>query len=72
MISGTIQDIGKDVMDDAYIIIGGSGFLDGVQCFFTKGQESSVARLSKGQRVSVKGQVTGKMGNVLVHTCSLQ
>lgn len=72
VVSGTIQDIGKDIMDDAYIVIGGDGFLDGVQCTFTKGQQSSVARLSKGQRVSVKGEVAGKMGNVLINKASLQ
>jgi hypothetical protein len=72
IVTGTIQDIGKDIMDDAYIVIGGGGFLDGVQCTFTKGEQSSVARLSKGQQVRLKGEVAGKMGNVLVNKCSLQ
>jgi hypothetical protein len=72
VVSGTIQNIGKDIMDDAYIVIGGEGFLDGVQCTFTKDQESSVALLSKGQYVTVKGEVAGKMGNVLVNKCTLQ
>lgn len=72
IVSGAIQDIGKDIMDNAYIVIGGNGFLDGVQCTFTKGERSSVARLSKGQQVTVKGEVGGKMGNVLVSKASLQ
>jgi len=72
IVSGTIQDIGKDIMDNAYIVIGGSGFLDGVQCTFSKGEESSVARLSKGQQVTVKGEVAGKWGNVLVRNASIQ
>ncbi len=72
IVTGTIQNIGKDIMDDAYIVIGGGGFLDGVQCTFTKGEQSSVARLSKGQQVRVKGEVSGKMGNVLVNKCSLK
>lgn len=73
IVSGTIQDIGKDVMDDAYIVIGGEGFLDGVQCMFTKGEQSSVARLSKGQQVTIKGEVEGKMiGNVLISKASIQ
>jgi|BioPla2DNA2_1021312.scaffolds.fasta_scaffold60085_2 hypothetical protein len=72
IVTGTIQDIGKDIMDDAYIVIGGGSFLDGVQCTFTKGEQSSVARLSKGNQVRVKGEVAGKMGNVLVNKCSLQ
>jgi len=72
IVIGRIQDIGKDIMGDAYIVIGGGGFLDGVQCTFTKGEQSSVARLSKGQQVRVKGEVAGKMGNVLVTKCRLQ
>lgn len=72
LVHGTIEDIGKDLMDDMYIVVGGSGFIDGVQCFFADDQESSVADLSKGQRVSVKGRVSGKMGNVLVKNCELQ
>ena len=72
LVSGTIQAIGKDITDEAYIVIGGAGFMDGVQCMFTKGEQSSVARLSKGQRVSVKGQVSGKMGNVLLRRSTLQ
>jgi hypothetical protein len=72
VVSGAVQSIGKDVMGSAYIVVGGKGFLDGAQCTFTKGEESSVARLSKGQRVSVKGEVSGKMGHVQISKCSLQ
>jgi hypothetical protein len=72
IVSGTIQDIGKDILDSAYIVIGGEGLLDGVQCSFTKGQEGTVASLTKGQFVSAKGEVGGKMGNVQLNKCSLQ
>ena len=72
VVSGTVQSIGKDITDEAYIVVGGGGFLDGVQCMFTKGEQGAVARLSKGQRVTVKGEVSGKMGNVLLRRCTLQ
>ena len=72
IVSGKIQDVGKDIMDEPYIVIGGEGFLDGVQCSFAKSQESSIARLSKGQNVKVKGEVSGKMGNVQIENSSLQ
>jgi len=73
VVSGRVQSIGKDIMDNAYIVLGGGGFLDGVQCMFTEGQESSVARLSKGQQVVIKGEVAGRIvGNVLVNKCTLQ
>ncbi|MDD2903335.1 MAG: hypothetical protein PHU44_12965 [Syntrophales bacterium] len=72
VVSGRIRNIGKDIMDQPYIVIGGQGFLDGVQCTFTKDQKYLVAQLSKGQYVKVKGEVSGKMGNVLVNKCTMQ
>jgi hypothetical protein len=30
IVSGSIESIGKDIMDQAYVVIGGQGFLDGV------------------------------------------
>ncbi len=71
-ITGSIHDIGKDVMDTSYLVIGGNG-LDGVQCMLPEGQEATIGKLSKGQVVTVKGKVNGQpLGNVLVNDCSLQ
>ena len=72
VISGTIQDMGIDLMNNAYIVIGGEGSLDGAQCSFAKDQKSAVALLSRGQNVTVKGLVLGKMGNVVLYNCTLQ
>lgn len=75
LLTGAIRDIRKSLRDKKpYIVIGGSGFLEGVQCFFV--QESSVARLSKGQQVKVKGTVQGKaeansLFYIVVDNCSL-
>lgn len=71
-ISGSISDIGKDVTDTAFVIIGGTGMLNGAQCMFPKGQESLLGNLSKGQQVTAKGEVSGKIGNVLVRNCTVQ
>ena len=70
LVSGTIKNIGKDILDKPYITLDGSGFL-GVQCFFEKGKESVLASLSKGQRIKVKGVVSGKFINVQIKDCSL-
>jgi hypothetical protein len=69
LISGPIRMIGK-LMGMAYIVIGGHGFLDGVQCMF--GESAGVASLSKGSQVTVKGEVGGKKGNVLLRNCTLE
>ncbi len=72
VVSGTIQSSGIDLMNNTYIVIGGEGLLDGVQCSFIKDQKSSVSLLSRGQNVKVKGEVVGRMGNVLIYKCTLQ
>jgi hypothetical protein len=72
ILTGDIKEIGKDISDTPYIVIGGQGFLDGVQCMFPKVTDSPVANASKGQTVTVKGRVAGKMGNVLLRDCEFQ
>jgi hypothetical protein len=74
VVSGTIKSIGKDIMDQAYIVIDGENesLFSGVQCMFTKDEEPSVARLSKGEYVTVKGEVSGGKMGVLLHKCTIQ
>ena len=70
-VSGIVQSIGKDITDTAYLVIGGTGFLDGVQCMLPGGQESAVANVREGQFVTLKGKVSGEMmGTVIVRNCS--
>ena len=69
IVSGIIQDIGKDFTDTAYVILAVEG-LFGVHCMYAKGEEFSVAQLSKGQQITIKGVVSGKMiGNVVIQEC---
>jgi tRNA_anti-like len=69
LISGPIRQNGK-FMGMPYIVIGGDGFLDGVQCMF--GESAGVASLSKDSQATVKGEVGGKKGNVLLRNCTLE
>jgi len=71
VVTGSIKDIGKDLMDQPYIKIGRSAVL-GVDCTFVKKDSSPIANLQKGQTVSVKGRVEGKIINVKITECSLQ
>lgn len=71
-VTGPVESIGKDVTDTAYIVIGGTG-LSGVQCMFSKDQESVISQLAEGQLITAKGKVSGQpLGNVLVRSCTLQ
>ena len=73
VVTGKIYQIGKDPLGQPFIVIGGRAFgYSGVQCVFARGKDSSVAALSKGQFVSVKGKVGGKNVFVRVEDSSLQ
>lgn len=72
IVTGSIQDIGKDILDTPYVIVGGKGFLDGVQCMFGKKDLGEIGRLKKDAPVKIQGKVSGKMGNVLLQNCKLR
>ena len=71
LISGTIHEIGKDLFDNSYISLETDKILSYVKCSFDKSNQSQLAGLSKGQRVRVKGVVSGKLPsrNVSVEDC---
>jgi hypothetical protein len=73
IVTGEIEDIGKDIMDQAYITLVGTGFLNNVHCSFVEGEEPGFSILSKGQHIKIKGEVTGlTMGSVMISNCRLQ
>jgi hypothetical protein len=71
LISGVVDDIGKDFLDTPYITLVGGQFW-GVQCMFADKEVPGLAKLSKGDTVSVKGKVDGMLVNVLIRGCTLQ
>ena len=70
-IAGTVDSIGKDILDEIYVTLKGGGQFEflSVQCFFEDKYKSEAARLSKGQGITVRGRCEGKFGNVLVKKC---
>ena len=71
-ITGTVDEIKKDILDDLYVALEGGHVLRGVQCFFDEAHTGVLARLQKGARVTVVGRVDGLMMNVLVKDCRLE
>ena len=67
-VSGRIESIGKDLLDNPYVVLGGEGMLDGVQCTFPDKASSrgELAKLNKGESVNITGVCEGLMGNVHV------
>ena len=69
-VSGSIRDIGKDLMDDAYITLVGDEFFGDVQCFFP--DKTDLVDVKKGQRVTVIGYCDGLFLNVLLKNCIIK
>ena len=70
-VSGTVDDVKKDLMGDAYVTVGsGAAFeIPQVQCMGGATQEAAFSKLNKGQKVTVQGKVDGLMMNVLLSDC---
>jgi hypothetical protein len=73
-VSGVIGDIGKDIVDEAYVLLSSRDVLGmfGVQCYFAESEEHSFTSLRTGQQVTIKGRVDGKFGNVFLKDCTFQ
>lgn len=70
-ISGTVEDIGKDITDTIYVTLSVGGEYTSVQCYFADSHTNDAANLSKGDRVTLKGKCDGLMMNVHIRGCSL-
>jgi hypothetical protein len=68
-VSGTVNDIAKDITDTIYVTLKGAEYFGDVQCFFSNEFTKEAAKLSKGQQLTVKGECDGKMMNVLLKGC---
>ncbi len=73
-VSGSVETVSKDILDKPYISLNGGGQMEmfGVQCFLDDSAVQSAMSIKKGQRITVKGRVKGRMMNVLVEDCSIQ
>ncbi len=72
-VSGVVKTIGKDILDTPYIALtnGEQYSFESVQCMFSEKDESQLANVSKDDRITLRGEVSGKLGNVLVKGCKI-
>ena len=72
-VSGIIDNIAKDILDTPYVTLKTDTYsIVGIQCMFDKNSESQLATLSKGQSITLQGEVSGKMMNVLIRGCIIK
>jgi len=66
-VTGEINDIGKDIIDSIYITLKTDDILGSVQVYFSDKDADSVAKFTKGQKVTIVGKGSGKtLTNVIV------
>jgi hypothetical protein len=71
VVSGTVEDLGKDIMDQMYLTLKTDDVIKSVQAFFAAEHKSRLASMKKGDSVRVKCRCDGKFGNVILKDCSL-
>ncbi len=72
-VSGIIENIAKDILDTPYVTLKTDTYsIISIQCMFNKNSESQLATLSKGQNITLQGEVSGKMMNVIVDGCIIK
>jgi len=70
-ISGTVDDVKKDIVDTMYVTLKGDEYFGSVQCYFDNKYTSQLANLQKGQQLTITGKCNGLMMNVLVKNCEI-
>lgn len=71
-ITGTVNDIGKDISESTYITLDTGEMFYSIQCYFTDSELEDVANLKKGDTVTLIGTCDGMMINVIVKRCEIQ
>ena len=62
--TGRIDDIGKDIIDNMYVTFSASDFF-GIHVYFNDEDSGTVSELNKGSTITVVCKVEGLMGNVM-------
>lgn len=73
-LSGTVDTIGKDISDTPYIAFETENqyeVINRVQCMFKDGDTQALSAVSKGQKITLRGTVSGSLGNIIVKDCQI-
>lgn len=71
IVDGTVKDIEKGIFDEIYVTLeGDKDRITSVKCYFSDAHKSRLARLTKDQKVSIKGKCDGKTFDVVLKGCT--
>jgi len=72
-ISGVIANIGKDITDEPYVTFKtGELFSSDVQCMLADSEVSKASQLQKGQNITLRGKLSGKLMNIFLRNCIIK
>ncbi|MFC6098362.1 hypothetical protein ACFPVY_17070 [Flavobacterium qiangtangense] len=70
-VTGTIGNIGKDVLDNPYVSLE-VGYLQSVNCYFSDENNKIISQLGKREKVTIIGKCKGfTLQNVVIQDCSV-
>lgn len=70
-VTGVVTDIGTEILGSPYVVLGADrNSVFGVQAVFARDQKSALLNLSKGQRVTIRCTLSGKLLNIVGRDCS--
>ena len=70
-VEGVIDGFGKTIADYPYITLDDGKYFVSVQCIFQKEHTSAVAALNEGQKVTIRGELSGMLGNIFVRKSTI-
>lgn len=73
-VTGVVETIAKDIFDTPYVVLrdGGKWSVWNIQCMFSVKDELTLAQLSKGQVITVRGKCDGYgRPNVIARNCKV-
>ncbi len=71
-ISGTVDSIGKDILDNMYVSLKTNDLIGSVQCMLEDSELEKAVNLANGQSIIVQGEVSGFLVNVILRDCTIQ
>ena len=70
-VSGTIDTIGEDIMNNPYVSLDDGDIITSVQCSFNQSDQAQLASLQKGAQINLEGTVQGDVVEVSLNNCSI-
>ena len=70
-ITGTVDIVKVGLSGNPYVTMKTSNLVLRVQFLFKKKDESALSRLRKGDQATIRGRVSGRIGNVLLEDCEV-